>query len=87
MPAVAQPAERTATRADLDALPPNVKGEIIDGVLYTQPRPRPRHSVFASALGGTSIRPFQLGIGGPGGWWISTSRNGSAIPLGQLWLA
>jgi hypothetical protein len=35
---------RPATRADLDALPETVVGEIIDGVLYTVPRPRPRHA-------------------------------------------
>ncbi|WP_231864616.1 hypothetical protein [Sorangium cellulosum] len=32
-----------ATQADLEALPPHIKGEIIEGVRYTQPRPRSRH--------------------------------------------
>ena len=59
-----------AVRADLDALPPSIKGEIIDGVLYTQPRPRPRHSRVASTLGTKLIDPYDLGDGGPGGWWI-----------------
>jgi hypothetical protein len=35
--------------ARLAALPANVKGEIIDGELHTQPRPRARHSRFAAA--------------------------------------
>jgi len=34
----------TTTYADPEALPPNLKGEIIDGTLYTQPRPVYRHS-------------------------------------------
>ncbi|MEW5849237.1 MAG: hypothetical protein AB2A00_10500 [Myxococcota bacterium] len=41
MVSAARKLDHTATMADLEALPGNVKGEIIDGVLYTQPRPRP----------------------------------------------
>ena len=62
--------DRPATRADLDLLPRNIKGEIIDGVLYTQPRPRPRHSHVAFSIGGKLYEPYSLGKGGPGGWWI-----------------
>ncbi len=40
---------RPATRADLEALPPGVKGEILKGVLYTQPRPRARWYVDLEA--------------------------------------
>lgn len=36
---------RAATYADLEALPGHVKGEVIDGVLHTQPRPRGEHSL------------------------------------------
>lgn len=62
---------RPATRADLEALPENVVGEIIDGVLYTSPRPRARHSFIEVRLGGTLDDAFQRGRGrGPGGWWI-----------------
>jgi hypothetical protein len=32
-----------ATLAELDALPPGVVGEIIEGVLYTMTKPRARH--------------------------------------------
>lgn len=59
-----------ATVRDLEALPANVKGEILDGVLYTQPRPRSRHQSAISALDGDLMIPFQRGRGGPGGWWI-----------------
>jgi Uma2 family endonuclease len=59
-----------ATRADLEALPPGVKGEIIDGVLYTMPRPRPRHAHAVSVLDDEIFAPFHRGRGGPGGWWI-----------------
>ncbi len=39
MTSTAQALDHPATLADLEALPEHVKGEIIDGVLYTQPRP------------------------------------------------
>ena len=59
---------RNATYADLEAVPPHLVAEILDGVLYTHPRPVARHGaaafLLAHALGG----PFQLGRGGPGGW-------------------
>ena len=63
-------APRSATRADLQALPENVVGEIIDGVLYTFPRPRPQHAFVEIGLGGELHAAFQQGRGGPGGWWI-----------------
>jgi len=59
-----------ATRADLDALPDNVVGEIIEGVLYGAPRPRFRHSSIESLMVADLVNPFQRGRGGPGGWWI-----------------
>jgi Uma2 family endonuclease len=58
------------TRADLDALPENVVGEIIDGVLYTQTRPRSPHAHIELAIGSDLSGPFDRGRGGPGGWWI-----------------
>lgn len=64
------PAQKLATYADLLALPPAVKGEILDGVLYTQPRPRFRHATATSFLDRRVGSPFMDGIGGPGGWWI-----------------
>jgi len=51
-------------------LPENITGEIIDGELYTQPRPSGRHGMASSAAGATLLPPFQRGKDGPGGWWI-----------------
>jgi Uma2 family endonuclease len=65
-----QPLQRPATYADLEALPEHIKGEIIDGVLYTQPRPRMRHSRAGLALGRAISGPYDFDADGPGGWWI-----------------
>jgi Uma2 family endonuclease len=59
-----------ATLADLEALPETVVGEVIDGTLYTHPRPRPRHVHFGGRLSRELQDPFELGRGGPGGGWI-----------------
>lgn len=61
---------RPATAEDLERLPPHLKGEIIEGVLYTQPRPRARHANVETSLVSDLHGPFQRGRGGPGGWWI-----------------
>jgi Uma2 family endonuclease len=66
-PAIARPA---ATLADLEALPPGVKGEIIEGTLYTQPRLRARHQGAISTVEHAIVGPYRFGAGGPGGWWI-----------------
>src|SRR5690242_21716819 len=65
-----EPARKVPTMADLEALPPGVKGEIIEGVLYTMTRPRSTHQRTILALGAPLHDPFGRGIGGPGGWWI-----------------
>ncbi|MBI4955044.1 MAG: Uma2 family endonuclease [Myxococcales bacterium] len=70
---------RPATRADLDALPPGEKGEIVDGVLYTQPRPRAPHQEITSLLADDLVGPYRRGRGGPGGWWILV-EPGIALP-------
>lgn len=59
-----------ATYADLEALPGDVVGELVAGVLYASPRPAPRHAVAATAIGGELFQPFRVGRGGPGGWVI-----------------
>lgn len=59
-----------ATYEDLIALPENRVGELIDGELYSSPRPAARHAKAASVLGMDLGTPFQRGRGGPGGWWI-----------------
>src|ERR1043166_1839750 len=63
-------ARKEATLADLDALPEGVKGEIIDGVLYAQPRPRILHQHAIGAIATDLLGPFQRGRNGPGDWWI-----------------
>jgi len=64
------PAPKIATYDDLRALPPNLVGEIVHGVLHSHPRPAPKHIRSASKLGAKLDRPFDEGDGGPGGWWI-----------------
>ncbi len=64
------PARKLPTLADLEALPPGVKGEIIEGVLYTMTRPRGPHQSTTLTVGSELRGPFDRGRGGPGGWWI-----------------
>lgn len=61
---------KPATYADIEALPPNVVGEILYGSLVTHPRPPRRHAAASSNLGMTLGPPFSFGSGGPGGWII-----------------
>jgi Uma2 family endonuclease len=63
-----KPTAKAATYADLEKVPNNLVGEIVDGVLETQPRPVARHAAASSSLGGELSNPFQKGRGGPGGW-------------------
>jgi len=67
---VAKPAPRRATYDDVLAAPPHLVCEVIDGVLYTNPRPAARHAGAASVLGEELGPPFRRGRGGPGGWLI-----------------
>lgn len=64
------PVFQPATYDDILALPENLVGEIIRGVLHTHPRPAPKHAAASSLLGGTLVAPFGTGRDGPGGWWI-----------------
>jgi hypothetical protein len=61
---------KIATYADIEALPPNVVGEILFGALHAHPRPARRHSAAASGIGGILTPPFNFGNNGPGGWII-----------------
>lgn len=56
--------------AQLLALPEHLTGEIIAGQLHTQPRPTVPHVVAESVLNMEIGKPYHLGRGGPGGWWI-----------------
>jgi Uma2 family endonuclease len=64
------PPRKAPTLADLEALPPHIKGEIIEGVLYTMTRPRGPHQRTGLRIGSKLTDPFDGGLGGPGGWWI-----------------
>lgn len=64
----ADPALRRAIYADLEAVPPHLVAEIVDGRLETHPRPRPKHGRSASRLTGKLSGPYDFGDGGPGGW-------------------
>ncbi|KNY23981.1 Uma2 family endonuclease [Methylobacterium sp. ARG-1] len=61
-------AHRSATYADLMAVPEHLVAEIIDGTLETHPRPRPQHALAVSDLSTVLGPPFRQGRGGPGGW-------------------
>jgi Uma2 family endonuclease len=61
---------QSPTLADLDALPPGIVGEIIEGVLYTMTKPRARHQHTGTGISSDLRGPFDRGRGGPGGWWI-----------------
>lgn len=69
-----EPVRRRATYADLEAVPDHLVAEIVDGVLYTSPRPAAPHAVAATYLGGDLTVAFGRAGGGsggrPGGWWI-----------------
>ncbi|MCV3241520.1 Uma2 family endonuclease [Mesorhizobium sp. ZC-5] len=65
---MAETVNKPVTYADLEAVPPHLVAEIIDGVLRTHPRPSPRHSGAANAISAKLTDPFQWGGGGPGGW-------------------
>ncbi|MBK8598580.1 MAG: Uma2 family endonuclease [Holophagales bacterium] len=61
---------REATYEDLLALPDDVLGQLVEGELHATPRPAIDHQRASSVLGIRLGDPFDLGGGGPGGWWI-----------------
>ena len=61
---------RRATYQDVLDAPAHRVAEIVDGTLYTHPRPAMPHALASSSLGTDLSNPFQFGRGGPGGWWI-----------------
>ncbi len=65
--AAAQP---RATYQDVLDAPEHLVAEVINGTLYTQPRPAGPHAHAASVLGMDIGSPFHRGRGGPGGWVI-----------------
>ncbi|MBI5486802.1 MAG: Uma2 family endonuclease [Deltaproteobacteria bacterium] len=67
---MSSPARRRATYQDLLGVPPHWVAELIDGEVVTSPRPAFRHARASSIIGGSLVGPYDLGTGGPGGWWI-----------------
>ena len=63
-------ASSQATYQDVLDAPPHKVAEIVDGKLYIQPRPAPLYAFASSRLRSLIGMPFDLGDGGPGGWWI-----------------
>lgn len=61
---------KPATYQDILDAPEGLVAQIINGALYTQPRPASPHALASSTLGMMLGNPFQLGVGGPGGWTL-----------------
>ena len=67
--------KRRATYADLEAVPPHLVAEILNGELVTHPRPTGRHSRVHTRLIGQLVGHFEHGaeiLHGPGGWALLT---------------
>ena len=67
---MADAAAKLATYADLVALGPDVRAEVIRGVVTVTPSPSPSHQSAVGNLHADLLGPFQRGRGGPGGWWF-----------------
>jgi Uma2 family endonuclease len=82
LPSVAQPAEdrRKQLYNSYLVVPEHLHAEIVRGTLHVMPRPSPRHASASSVLGGRLNGPFQLGEGGPGGWWILFEPEVHLVP-------
>jgi Uma2 family endonuclease len=61
---------RDATYEDLLKVPENLVAELIDGELYTSPRPGSRCARAKSILTAKLINFFDSDDRGPGSWWI-----------------
>ena len=68
--AKSEPPSRQATYQDVLDAPPRLVAEIVDGTLYTNPRPGTLQTNARTGLGGFLSETFRYGRGGPGGWWI-----------------
>lgn len=79
--------KRRATYDDLRKVPEHLVAELVDGELYTSPRPATLHSRAASRLGAELDGPFDRGKNGPGGWIILDEPElhlGSSIVVPDL---
>lgn len=66
----AETAKKRAGYQDVLDAPEHVVAEVLNGELYTHPRPAGPHAETASVLGMDLGGPFHRGRGGPGGWII-----------------
>jgi hypothetical protein len=66
----AEPARHHASYEDVLQAADNVVAEVLNGDLYTSPRPAGPHAEAASVLGMDVGGAFHRGRGGPGGWII-----------------
>lgn len=64
------PVQTPATYQDVLDAPENMVAELIAGGLHLQARPARPHGRATTTLGMVLGNPYQLGRGGPGGWWI-----------------
>jgi Uma2 family endonuclease len=63
--------KQPATYEDLLKVPDHLRAEIVEGELYTSPRPSGAHERAMSAISRFIGTRFDDGDGGPGGWWIA----------------
>ncbi len=61
---------RRATYQDVLDAPAHQVAEIVNGTLYTHPRPAAPHARASSVLGRRIGVPFDDDVSGPDGWWI-----------------
>ena len=78
--AKSEPTSRRATYQDVLDAPPHIVAEVVNGTLYTNPRPGTLQTNARTGLGGLLSETFRYGRGGPGGWWI---LNEPELHLGE----
>ncbi len=61
---------RAGVAAGYRNAPERMIAEVVDGELFTRPRPGTPHANVASGIGDELGPPFRRGRGGPGGWVI-----------------
>jgi Uma2 family endonuclease len=64
-----QPASKPTLYEQLESFPEGLTGEILNGQLYTQPRPSGPHGRASVVLDRMIGRSYDGGEG-PGGWWL-----------------
>ncbi|MGD2114698.1 MAG: Uma2 family endonuclease [Acidobacteriota bacterium] len=67
---MAEPVKTLHGWEDILAAPEDLTAEVLGGELITSPRPHPRHGRVQAVMSAELSGPFDVGRGGPGGWWI-----------------